>query len=119
MRILINSTPFPAKSDTNNEAGVWPASWIGDPEVRGQAAAVSAYRRTITLDAPTTVRIHVSADERYELFLDGQRIGRGPDRSAPDNWFYETYELNLAAGSHLFLRAHGGLDQPAARRFRK
>lgn len=48
----------------------------------------------------TPLRIHVSADERFELFLDGQRIARGPDRSDVEHWSYATYELRLAPGSH-------------------
>lgn len=46
------------------------------------------------------VRIHVSADERYELFLDGARIGRGPERGDPGNWNYESYRLDLSKGTH-------------------
>lgn len=46
------------------------------------------------------VRIHVSADERYELFLDGSRIARGPDRSDVEHWSYATYDLKLAPGDH-------------------
>jgi hypothetical protein len=46
------------------------------------------------------VRIHVSADERFELFFDGQRIARGPDRSDVEHWSYATYELRLTPGSH-------------------
>ncbi|HEY1787939.1 MAG TPA: hypothetical protein VGJ73_07280, partial [Verrucomicrobiae bacterium] len=52
-------------------------------------------------DATTSpVRIHVSADERFELFLDGQRIARGPDRSDVEHWAYATYDLRLKSGSH-------------------
>jgi hypothetical protein len=46
------------------------------------------------------VRIHVSADERFELFLDGSRIARGPDRSDVEHWTYATYELGLSPGEH-------------------
>jgi len=42
----------------------------------------------------------VSADERYELYLDGRRIGRGPERGDRANWYFETYELTLTAGKH-------------------
>jgi len=45
--------------------------------------------------------IHVSADERYELFLDGERVGRGPERGDPSHWYYETYQLDLKAGAHV------------------
>ena len=46
------------------------------------------------------LRIHVSADERFELFLDGQRIARGPDRSDVEHWSYATYEIQLVPGHH-------------------
>ncbi len=44
--------------------------------------------------------LHVSADERFELFVDGKRIARGPDRSDVEHWSYATYELNLTPGKH-------------------
>ena len=47
--------------------------------------------------------MHVSADERYELFVDGRRAGRGPERGDPDNWFFETYDLDLRAGEHVLV----------------
>jgi len=50
--------------------------------------------------AASPLRIHVSADERFELFLDGQRIVRGPDRSDVEHWSYATYDLRLTPGSH-------------------
>jgi hypothetical protein len=46
------------------------------------------------------IRVHVSADERYELYLNGHRIGRGPERGDRANWYFETYDLPLTAGSH-------------------
>ena len=50
--------------------------------------------------APTTLVFHVSADERYELLLDGRRISRGPDRSCVSAWSYKTYAVDLAPGRH-------------------
>jgi alpha-L-rhamnosidase len=49
------------------------------------------------------VRIRVSADERYELFLDGNRVGRGSERGNLEHWFYEIYDLALAAGDHVLV----------------
>lgn len=46
------------------------------------------------------LRLHVSADERFELFLDGKRIARGPDRSDVEHWSYATYDIRLAPGGH-------------------
>jgi len=49
---------------------------------------------------PGPLLFHVSADERYELFLDGKRIARGPDRSDVEHWSYSTYEVDLVKGKH-------------------
>jgi hypothetical protein len=57
------------------------------------------FRRQFEASA-SPLRIHVSADERFELFLDGQRIARGPDRSDVEHWSYATYDLRLLPGSH-------------------
>ena len=52
----------------------WPCSWISCPET-GEPPFVTAYRKIFTAEYPFTVRAHVSADGRYELYIDGKRIG--------------------------------------------
>lgn len=79
--------------------GQWPCKWISIAET-GPAPFVIGYRRLFTLDRDATFKIHVTADERYELYLDGNVIGRGSERGDMYNWFYETYELTLPAGDH-------------------
>ena len=79
--------------------GEWPCNWIALPD-SGPAPYVAAYRKRFELAEGAEIRIHVTADERYELFLDGKRIGRGSERGDQRNWFYETYLLTLPAGSH-------------------
>ncbi len=100
MQILIDRDPLLSPEDFFHEDSPWPAKWIGHADHRGEQSAVIAYRRQLKLDKPLRCRIHVSADQRYELFLDGQRIGRGPERGDHHNWFYETYQLDLPAGQH-------------------
>ena len=41
--------------------------------------------------------VHVSADNRYRLFVNGESVGVGPARSGLRRWRYETYDL----ASHL------------------
>ncbi|MFA6134205.1 MAG: alpha-L-rhamnosidase [Phycisphaerae bacterium] len=110
-RVLIDKPPFNAFS-TLWDYGSWRARWIGVPSGEGPgsvssgvapASAVLAFRREVVLDQPATCRIHVSADQRYRLFLDGQRIGQGPERGCFENWFYETYDLDLEAGRHVLV----------------
>jgi hypothetical protein len=55
------------------------------------------------LQNPAQIRVHVSADQRYELFLDGKPIGRGPERGDAFNWHFESFDLNLDPGNHLIV----------------
>ena len=89
------------------------AAWIWHPDFGNPKAPAHAdmfaggwrqpvllrFRKTFQADA-TPLRLHVSADERFELFLDGGRIARGPDRSDVEHWSYATYEVRLAPGEH-------------------
>jgi len=60
------------------------------------------FRREFSVSADkAVVRLHVSADERFELFCDGDRIARGPDRADPEHWSYATYDLTLSPGKHV------------------
>lgn len=61
---------------------------------------VTAYRVYVDLPEATVVRVHVTADERYRLFLDGLPIGRGSERGDLNLWFFETYDLALEARRH-------------------
>jgi hypothetical protein len=101
MRVAIQADPFEGWNPGAawRESGCWPANWIGCPNTN--PPFVAAFRLKFTVQTPGRARVHVSADERYELFLDGLRLGRGPERGAPDVWFFESYELNLEMGRHV------------------
>jgi hypothetical protein len=102
MRTFITADPFTTTTQAvpRGQRGYWPGHWVACAEA-GAPPFVTAYRRRFDLPEAATIRIHVTADERYELFLDGRRLGRGPERGDRDHWFYETYDLPLAAGAHL------------------
>jgi len=102
-RVLLGEEPFQAVSQNVFRRGAWPANWVQHPDVKGTEPAVVAYRREFAQEADSTVRIHVTADERYELFLDGQRIGRGSERGDRHCWFFETFDLSLPAGPHVLV----------------
>ncbi len=86
----------------NSGAGKSTARWIVPPEPF-LAPTVFAFRLKFKLATKTRIRFHVTADERYILFLDGQRIGRGPERGDARNWFYHTHDFDLAAGDHVLV----------------
>ncbi len=77
-------------------------AWIS-PEEPGECPEVVAYRLRFSVPETATVRVHVTADERYELWLDGQRVGRGPERGDGRAWFFESYDLPLGVGEHVLV----------------
>lgn len=86
--------------------------WIS-PQGNLPSPAVVAYRLNFSLPEEITATLHVSADERYELWLDGERVGRGPERSTPAAWFFETYELTFTPGDRVLVARVWQLGQQA------
>ena len=82
--------------------GKWPCNWIGCPG-GDEKVYVAAYRKFFTAGAPIKARVHVSADERYELYIDGVRIGRGSERGDQNNWFFESFDLEFPEGEHVIV----------------
>ena len=103
-RVIIEQDPFLYLDSGKkiSQQGVWECKWVVCASVP-KPPFITAYRRRFHLRAATSLRIHVSADERYELFLNGRRIGRGSEYGSGDNWFYETYELTLPPGGHVLV----------------
>ncbi len=104
-RILLDGLPFLFKDvpPSPDASAPWPAKWIGHPEeVMGSTPQALALHVSVELKAPATLTVHVSADERYELHVDGERLGRGPERGDPAHWRFESYRLELAKGRHHF-----------------
>ncbi|MDR1145926.1 MAG: hypothetical protein LBK71_07320 [Verrucomicrobiales bacterium] len=102
-RLVTSSDAFPAPGGMWEQRGAWPAQWLAHPAatVSGDAPVLTVFRLRLAPAESLSATLRVSADQRYELFLDGQRAGRGPESGAPDHWYYETYELQLAPGAHL------------------
>ena len=89
-------------------------AWI-TPEQVPSPPAVTAYRLPFELPEAAQIRVHVSADERYLLYVDGQAVGRGPERGSDRAWFYESHDLSLSAGSHVFVALVWQLGEIAPR----
>lgn len=72
----------------------WSAQWITHPEADGDAFGVYHFRRTFDLDAvPDSFIVHTTADNRYQLFVNGTRVRKGPARGEIPNWHFETTNL--------------------------
>ena len=74
--------------------GFWQARWIACPGVSGTQFGVYHFRKKLELkEATQRFLIHVSADNRYRLYVNGFAIGAGPARSDLANWNFETYDI--------------------------
>lgn len=40
-----------------------------------------------------TITLRISAETKYELYINGQFVGRGPIRSTIDRWYYDEYNI--------------------------
>lgn len=91
----------------------WSARWIApsdgaDPastEYRSPFAyGVYHFRRSFELTAkPARFVIHVSADQRYQLFVNGARVLWGPARGDLKHWRFESVDIavHLKAGKNV------------------
>lgn len=88
---LVVNPDLPGKLATDH----WDASWISVPGSPEYGYGVYLYRNKISIDqVPGEFIVHVSADNRYKLYINGKLTGLGPARSDPDHWNYETYDLS-------------------------
>lgn len=78
----------------------WKASWIwddGDPNPWNYWLCA---RKTFNLNqAPSEAQLHISADTRYVLWVNGERLGGGPVRGWPFAYRYDSYDLRGRLGS--------------------
>ena len=82
----------------------WQASWVTHPTAPLREPLVLHFRRALTLGAvPASYPVRVSADNRFVLFVNGQRVGDGPARGNLSHWRYERFDLAplLHAGKNL------------------
>ena len=76
------------------QQSTWTARWIDVPGVGGQDYGVYHFRRAFDLTSkPETFPVHVSGDNRYELYANGVRVSWGPARGDLQHWRYETVDL--------------------------
>ncbi len=82
----------------------WPASWIAVPGEPANSYGVFLFRKKIELTArPTSFMIHVSADNRYKLYVNEKLVSLGPARGDIGHWNFESVDIApwLLAGSNI------------------
>ena len=78
--------------------------WIAHPTAPLREPGVFHFRKTFHLDGqPDHFVVLVTADNRFQLYVNGQRVGEGPARGDLAHWRYETLDLApfLRAGDNL------------------
>ena len=97
----------------------WPAFWIAHPSASPTDFGVYHFRKTFTLSVrPKHFVVHVSADNRYRLFVNGRSVSIGPEQSDLLNWRFETIDLApyFQTGNNVLAAVvwNGGIARPMA-----
>jgi alpha-L-rhamnosidase len=72
----------------------WNSQWIAAPGDNGISYGVFYFRKNIDLAVkPASFIIHISADNRYKLYVNGTMVSLGPTRGDTYYWNYETVDL--------------------------
>lgn len=68
--------------------------WITAPNAPHINYGVYHFRKSIHLSIITnSFIIHISADNRYRLFINGKFVSLGPVRGDVSNWYYDTIDI--------------------------
>ena len=74
--------------------GRWTAQWIAHPLESVVNYGVYNFRKNFDLkDKPGEFIIHISADNRYRLFVNGKAVCFGPERADLEHWHYESIDI--------------------------
>ncbi len=74
--------------------GKWEARWITHPDGPFRDYGVFHFRRTFSLERrPGSFVIHVTADNRYQLYVNGVRVAQGPARGDLLHWRFDTIDI--------------------------
>lgn len=95
----------------------WPASWITCPGVPLRSYGIYHFRKTFTLaQQPAQFIVHVTADNRYRLFVNGTPVCNGPARGDLYNWYFETIDIGpyLKAGANSIAALVWNMGEEAA-----
>ncbi len=102
--LLTDHNVFAQTNDSSLLVNQWQASWIAVPGESPSGYGVYLFRKTIDLNSkPDSFVIHVSADNRYKLFVNEKQVSLGPARGDLDHWHFTTLDIApfLHAGKNI------------------
>lgn len=92
--LLISFIATAQKIDLSILQKQWKASWITVPGEQPDGYGVYLFRKNIDLAVkPSSFVIHVSADNRYKLFVNEKLVSMGPARGDLTHWNFETVDI--------------------------
>lgn len=103
--MLATATSSPSQLPSDLKAQLWPAKWITSDDAPARDEAVLYFRKRVELsNPPRRFGVNVSADNRFVLYVNGQRAGSGPARNDLAHWNYETFDVGpfLKPGENVF-----------------
>ena len=84
--ILVSQIPGAQASDASG--------WISHPDAGGSTPIVLQFRRELTLsNIPAKLPVSVTADNRFILYVNGDRVASGPSTGTVKSWRYATVDL--------------------------
>ncbi len=107
---LIDAGPVQKAGETRSPVNpelrgkAWSARWITVPNAEPFAYGIYHFRKAFELAvAPSSFVVHVTGDNRYQLFVNGRRVVWGPARGDLNHWRFETIDLapHLVAGRNV------------------
>lgn len=77
------------------------AKWIWESSNKQPLNQHISFRKTFWLEQAgyeleprsQNAKLYISADSRYELYVNGVEVGAGPIRSMPSRWYYDAYDV--------------------------
>ena len=95
-----------------HQHGRWSAKWIsGQP---AHPPVVSLFYLPLQLSSAAHIPLKVSGDERFEFYVNGECLVRGPERGDGSMWHYHELTLDLPAGTHHLAALVWSLGEDAA-----
>lgn len=100
VRQLIAAAGFLADANVQPRQPADAAAWVWHPRVGTGETAFLRFSLVFEVATEGPAMLHVSSDQRFQLRLDGDVVGFGPDRGDVEKWPVATYAVSLRAGVH-------------------
>ena len=97
-------TGIEVNTDWDHERFSWEAQWVTHPTASVLDYGVFLFRNQFSLDqVPESLVMHLSADNRYKLWVNGKMAANGPAKGSFLHWRYESIDLGpwLQAGDNV------------------